>query len=167
MHRGLVALSYLCGLRVSESLSVATQDFREEAGHRVLRVIGKGQIPRDIPLTPQAWRWLTELLDESDAARPLLRDDDGTPLNRFQARRMVEAIRKKAGLPERMTTHDLRRSAATGALEAGAPIHRVQEFLGHASPVTTQRYLRHRDQLDNSAAFHLGQALSARQEGSQ
>lgn len=167
VHRGLVALSYLCGLRVSEALAVATQDFREEAGHRVLRVVGKGEKVRLVPVAPQAWRWLSELLDDSDAARPLLRDKEGNPLTRFQARRMVEAMRKKAGLPERMTTHDLRRSAATGALEAGAPIHRVQEFLGHASPVTTQRYLRHRDQLDNSAAYELGKALSARKQGSE
>lgn len=161
-HRALVALSYLCGLRVSEALAVSTQDFREEAGHRVLRVIGKGEKVRVVPLSPQAWRWLQDLLDPADPSRPLLRDSEGRPLNRFQARRMVEAMRKKAGLPERMTTHDLRRSAATGALEAGAPIHRVQEFLGHASPVTTQRYLRHRDVLDNSAAYELGRALSER-----
>ena len=161
-HRGLVALSYLCGLRVSEALSVSTQDFREEAGHRVLRIIGKGEKPRQVPVTPQAWRWLEELLDPANPGETLLRDSEGRPLNRFQARRMVEAMRKKAGLPERMTTHDLRRSAATGALEAGAPIHRVQEFLGHASPVTTQRYLRHRDVLDNSAAYELGRALSER-----
>jgi len=161
-HRGLVALSYLCGLRVSEALAVSTQDFREEAGHRVLRVIGKGEKLRLVPLSPQAWRWLEELHDAANPGRPLLRDSEGRPLNRFQARRMVEAMRKKAGLTEPMTTHDLRRSAATGALEAGAPIHRVQEFLGHASPVTTQRYLRHRDVLDNSAAYELGRALSER-----
>ncbi len=161
-HRGLVALSYLCGLRVSEALAVTTQDLREEAGHRVLHVLGKGQKVRLVPVAPQAWRWLSELLDHEHSTRPLLRDAAGEPLTRFQARRMVEAMRKKAGLTERMTTHDLRRSAATGALEAGAPIHRVQEFLGHASPVTTQRYLRHRDQLDNSAAYELGRALSER-----
>lgn len=162
-HRGLVALCLLAGLRVSEALSVTTHDLRTEAGHRVLRVTSKGGREDLVPLAPPALRLLEELLDPPGRpARPLLRTDDGKPLDRFRARRMVAAIGKRAGLPEALTSHDLRHGAATCALEAGEPLHRVQQLLRHASPVTTQRYDHSRDRLDRSAAYGLGSALSNR-----
>jgi site-specific recombinase XerD len=165
-HRGLVALCLFAGLRVSEALSVTTHDLRTEAGHRVLRVTSKGGRDDLVPLSPPALRLLEGLLDSpSRPARPLLRTDDGTPLDRFRARRMVAAIGRRAGLPEAITSHDLRHGAVTCALEAGEPLHRVQQLARHASPVTTQRYDHSRDRLDRSAAYGLGVALSGRKRG--
>jgi integrase len=67
---------------------------------------------------------------------------------------------KRAGLSYRLTPHDLRHGAATCSLEAGEPIHRVQQLLRHASPVTTQRYDHSRNRLDASAAYGLARAVS-------
>lgn len=165
-HRGLVALCLFAGLRVSEALSVTTHDLRTEAGHRVLRVTSKGGREDLVPLSPPALRLLEDLLDPPGRpARPLLRTDDGTPLDRFRARRMVAAIGRRAGLPEAITSHDLRHGAVTCALEAGEPLHRVQQLARHASPVTTQRYDHSRDRLDRSAAYGLGVAVSGRKRG--
>jgi len=165
-HRGLVALCLFAGLRVSEALSVTTQDLREEAGHRVLRVISKGGREDLVPLAPAAYRLLEGLLDAPGMApRPVLCTETGEPLDRFQARRMVAAIGKRAGLSSPLTSHDLRHGAATCALEAGEPLHRVQQLLRHASPVTTQRYDHSRDRLDRSAAYGLGTALAGRSRG--
>ena len=72
---------------------------------------------------------------------------------------MVEALGKAAGLEHPLRPHDCRHTAATLALNAGAPIHRVQDLLGHASPTTTQRYVAHRERLENSAAYTLGAVL--------
>jgi len=165
-HRGLVALCFLAGLRVSEALSVTTQDLRDEAGHRVLTVTSKGGREDLVPLGPVACRLLEPCLDvPAGESVPILRDDLGAPLDRFQARRMVAAIGKRAGLSAPLTAHDLRHGAATCALEAGEPLHRVQQLLRHASPVTTQRYDHSRDRLDKSAAYGLGVALAARTRG--
>lgn len=152
-HRALVALLLFAGLRVSEALSVSAQSIREEAGHRVLSVVSKGGRDDLVPLSPAAYRLLSEVLE----ARP-----DGLLLggmDRFRAYRLVAELGKEAGLEYRLTPHDLRHGAATCSLEAGEPIHRVQQLLRHASPVTTQRYDHSRDRLDASAAYGLGRAL--------
>ena len=52
-----------------------------------------------------------------------------------------------------------RHGAATCALEAGEPLHRVQQLLRHKDPRTTERYDHSRDRLDKSAAYGLGRAL--------
>ena len=73
---------------------------------------------------------------------------------------MVEALGRAAGVAHALCPHNCRHTAATMALDAGAPIHRVQGLLGHASPATTQRYVAHRERLDSSAAYVLGKALA-------
>lgn len=153
-HRALVALCLFAALRVSEALSVRAEDLTTEAGHRVLRVTSKGGRVDLVPLSPVALRLLSEVL-EAHPTGPLLPGVD-----RFQARRMVAAIGREAGLTEALTSHDLRHGAVTCSLEAGEPIHRVQQLARHASPVTTQRYDHSRDRLDKSSAYRLAQALA-------
>jgi len=153
-HRALVALGLLAGLRVSEALAVSAGSIREEAGHRVLEVVSKGGRTDLVPLSPAALRLLAEVL-ETRPVGPLLGDMD-----RFRAGRLVAQLGREAGLGK-LTPHDLRHGAATCSLEAGEPIHRVQQLLRHASPVTTQRYDHSRDRLDSSAAYGLARAVMA------
>lgn len=153
-HRALVALCLLAGLRISEALSVTAGAIREEAGHRVLEVTSKGGRRDLVPLSPAALRLLAEVI-ESRPEGPLLGDMD-----RFRAGRLVAQLGREAGLGK-LTPHDLRHGAATCSLEAGEPIHRVQQLLRHASPVTTQRYDHSRDRLDSSAAYGLARAVTA------
>ena len=153
--KALFALCFYAGLRVSEALSVRGSDIREEAGHTVLEVTSKGGRRDLVPLSPVALR-LLEPVREFHGDGPLLAEWD-----RFQAGRIISAIGKKAGLSYRLTPHDLRHGAATCSLEAGEPIHRVQQFLRHASPVTTQRYDHSRNRLDASAAYGLARVVGA------
>ena len=154
-HRALIALCFLTGLRVSEALSITPSSIRDEAGHRVLDVLGKGGKRSTVALSPLALRMLTDALDHAGTG-PVV----GT-INRGQAARMVAQLGRAAGLPHRLVPHDLRHACATLALEAGAPLHRVQDMLRHASPTTTQRYTAHRDRLDNSAAYTLAGFVTA------
>lgn len=152
-HRALVGLCLFAGLRVSEALSVKASDIRTEAGHTVVEVISKGGRRDLVPLSPVAIRLLSGVLDEHPSG-PVL-----AGIDRFRAGRMVAAIGREAGLDRPLTPHDLRHASATCALEAGEPIHRVQQLLRHASPVTTQRYDHSRDRLDRSAAYGLAMAI--------
>ena len=155
-HRCVVGLCLFLGMRVSEALSVTSQAFTENGGHRVVRFTGKGGEEYELPVSPQAWRLIEPLVSSHD--RPLLYGF-GEPMTRYQVGRMVAMIGKKAGLDRKLTPHDLRHGAATCALEAGEPLHRVQQLLRHKDPRTTERYDHSRDRLDKSAAYGLGRAL--------
>jgi site-specific recombinase XerD len=152
-HRAVVALCLFAGLRVSEALGVRVEDISTEAGHRVVRVTSKGGRDDLVPLSPAAVRLLADRIGDRTSGHVL------AGLDRFQVRRLVAALGREAGLDGSLTVHDLRHGAATCALEAGEPIHRVQQLLRHASPVTTQRYDHARDRLDRSSAYALGHAL--------
>ena len=152
-HQAIVALCLFTGLRVSEALAVKGSDIREEGGHKVLEVTSKGGRRDLVPLSFGASRLLSGVLKLNGSGELL------PNLDRFQVLRMVAAIGKEAGLDRPLTPHDLRHGAATCALEAGEPLHRVQQLLRHANPLTTQRYDHSRDRLDSSAAYGLGLAL--------
>lgn len=159
-HRCIVGLCLFLGLRVSEALSVTSHSFTENGGHRVVRFTGKGGEEFELPVSPQAWRLIEPMVTTHQHLlnEPLLYHG-AISMNRYQVGRMVAMIGKKAGLDRKLTPHDLRHGAATCALEAGEPLHRVQQLLRHKDPRTTERYDHSRDRLDKSAAYGLGRAL--------
>ncbi len=161
-HRAAVALMLIGGLRASEACGVVAKDIGEELGHTVLVVQGKGGKVRKLVLPPAAMRLLSDALEiATKDAGTILRDSRGGALDRFQLGRVINAIGRKASLGRALTPHDLRHGCATVALELGEPIHQVQAHLGHASPVTTQRYDRNRGRLDGSAAYGIARGLAS------
>ncbi|MGC9670986.1 tyrosine-type recombinase/integrase [Planosporangium sp. 12N6] len=87
----------------------------------------------------------------------LLRTSGGKPLTQAHVFATVRRLAHAAGLPaaDRISPHSLRHAAATAALDNGAPLLDVQDFLGHADPRTTRRYDRSRSTLDQSPAHRL------------
>jgi integrase/recombinase XerD len=69
--------------------------------------------------------------------------------------RAVRKLARDAGVTKHVTPHTLRHTAATLALAGGAPLHKVQDMLGHADPRTTRRYDRTRGALDGHAPYTL------------
>jgi integrase/recombinase XerD len=148
--RALLELLYAAGLRVSEGLGLDREDLSTDGGF--VRVIGKGDKERLVPVGDIAldWlgRWLTEErpgllgLHHVEPARggPLFLGDRGRRLARQQAFAIVRGAARRAGLPESVSPHTLRHSFATHLLEGGADLRIVQELLGHASISTTQLY---------------------------
>ena len=141
----VLELFYATGIRVSELCGL-------DAGHldharRTVRVRGKGDKERTVPVGVPALRAVTRWLD---AGRPALRTDDsgsalflgvrGRRLDPRTARRIVHERLLEAGTTRQTGPHGLRHSAATHLLEGGADLRSVQEILGHASPATTQIY---------------------------
>lgn len=154
----LVAVLLYLGLRVSEALSLRVEDLETERGHLVARVTGKGGKRRTVPLPPPAAEAVTSLLDGRTTG-PVFLTAAGEPLSRHAASYRVRKVARKAGVPGSVSPHSLRHTTATLALDAGAPLHRVQDLLGHADPRTTQRYNRARQALDGHAAYSLADYL--------
>ena len=142
----LLELLYASGLRVSEvvGLDPADVDLRE----RLVRALGKGASERIVPFGVPAARALGSWLA---SGRPVLARRARVPtpalflgarggrLGVRQARDVVHRLTALAGVRD-LAPHGLRHSAATHLLAGGSDLRSVQEVLGHASLVTTQRY---------------------------
>ncbi|MER6579139.1 tyrosine-type recombinase/integrase, partial [Nonomuraea sp. NPDC001023] len=91
----------------------------------------------------------------------LLQRADGRSFDRWRQQTALRRAARAAGLDvAKLTPHMLRATAATLLLAMGVPVEKVQALLGHASPVTTQRYDRGETQLDGHAVHRLAQLLT-------
>ncbi|MEE3066267.1 MAG: tyrosine recombinase XerC [Actinomycetota bacterium] len=143
--RLIVEMLYATGIRVSELCGLDIDDV--DTGHRVVRVLGKGNKQRTAPFgvpAAEALRvWLADgrpALATADSGPALLLGARGRRLDVRQARTVVhQTIAAVDGAPD-MGPHGLRHSAATHLLEGGADLRVVQELLGHSSLATTQLY---------------------------
>lgn len=137
----VVTLLYGCGLRISEALSLTGKD--APLGE-VLRILGKGNKERVVPVLPVARRAVDAYLrlcpHPLEVNGALFRGARGGPLNPRQIAKVTERARMQLGLPASATPHALRHSFATHLLAAGGDLRAIQDLLGHASLSTTQAY---------------------------
>lgn len=137
----VVTLLYGCGLRISEALRLTGADAPLPP---VLRILGKGNKERVVPVLPAARdavdRYLAQCPFPLEADAPLFRGVRGGALNPRQIQDVMARTRAQLGLPATATPHALRHSFATHLLEAGGDLRAIQELLGHASLSTTQTY---------------------------
>jgi len=140
----LAEVLYGSGLRISEAIGLDLNDVDSD----VIRVVGKGNKERIVPLSDAAVKRIRRYMEQRHG---LLKDDyseqalflsvrGAKRLNRRQANRIVAKLARLAGLPKDVHPHMLRHSFATHMLEAGADLRSVQELLGHENLTTTQRY---------------------------
>lgn len=148
----LACLLALNALRVSEACGADLADLALANGHRVLRVMGKGNQPALIPLAPRTSRAIDAAIGERTDG-PLLARADGTRLDRHAAGRIVRRLATKAGISKRISPHSLRHAAITAALDAGCSLRDVQDFARHADPRQTRRYDRARGALDRNPTY--------------
>ncbi|MGO3474728.1 MAG: site-specific tyrosine recombinase XerD [Lacticaseibacillus paracasei] len=143
--RAIFELMYATGLRVSEVV-----DLRLDQLHlaiNLLKVTGKGDKERLVPISPQATQWVDRYLQE---ARPKLLkrvqpknvfvNFHGGPMTRQGIWKNLKAYIASIGIEKDVTPHTLRHSFATRLLENGADLRVVQELLGHSDISTTQIY---------------------------
>ena len=148
--RTLLELLYAAGLRIGEATGLDREDLSFDGAF--VRVIGKGDRERLVPLGEVALDWLRRwtsgprerllAIGHVTPARggPLFLGPRGRRLARQQAWAAVKRAAWSAGLGSRVSPHTLRHSFATHLLEGGADLRIVQELLGHASISTTQLY---------------------------
>ncbi|HEY5487542.1 MAG TPA: site-specific tyrosine recombinase [Candidatus Limnocylindrales bacterium] len=156
--RALLELLYASGLRISEAVGLDRDELSLEEG--LVRVVGKGDKERQVPVGEIAVDWLRRYtaevrpaLLESWTSSPVHADTRtrarggpvflsirGARLDRRRAWEMLRFAARSAGLSAGISPHTLRHSFATHLLEGGADLRIVQELLGHASISTTQLY---------------------------
>jgi integrase/recombinase XerD len=143
--RAMLELLYAGGLRVSELVGLEVAQLNPRQG--VLRVVGKGNKERLVPLGEEAAEWLQRYMAE---ARPLLlhgRTSDvffvtqrGAAMTRQAFWYLIKRYARKAGIKAVLSPHSLRHSFATHLLNHGADLRVLQMLLGHSSLSTTQIY---------------------------
>jgi len=131
----VVIMLYTLGLRISELSSIRLSDIFDEW----IRVLGKGNKHRDVPLLHSTKALIDEYLSKNYPKIFLFEANDER-LSENSLRYTVNKVFKRVGL--KVTPHQLRHSYATSLLNSGAPIADVSELLGHSSMATTQIYTK-------------------------
>lgn len=145
----LLATLFNTGARVQEVLDVRAHDLRLNRPFQV-RLFGKGRKERLCPLWPQTAEVLRDLcaerqLDLREAA-PVFVNHRGRPLTRFGVRYILTKYLQiaRATAPtlnnKRLHPHSIRHSTAVHLLKAGVDLSTICQWLGHASPTTTNKY---------------------------
>lgn len=143
----LLEVLYATGLRVSEliALTMDSINFNEAT----IRVIGKGNKERLVPLGEESLAWVHRYLASARAEivsnRPtnaLFPSNRGKPMTRQNFWYVIKRYATRAGISKHLSPHTLRHAFATHLLNHGADLRAVQMMLGHASLSTTQIYTR-------------------------
>jgi len=152
----LLDLMLYGALRAQEVATLRLSDFVQDQGRWWVEVVGKGSKTRRFKLADVAYQSLDAWLEAAglrlgDPVRAFFSVNKGdkigdVPVNTSTVGRLVAEYAHAAGLspatgPNRLSPHDLRRTAARTAYDGGAPLLLVQRWLGHADPSTTAHYI--------------------------
>ena len=158
--RTMLELLYATGLRVSELVKLKTGQINLRQG--VVRIQGKGNKERLVPLGQESISWLEKYLkDERSKIAPELSNDYVFTTRRQSAMTrqafwyLIKRYARKVGIKKHLTPHTLRHCFATHLLNHGADLRVVQMLLGHSDLSTTQIYTHvAQERLKNLHAQH-------------
>ena len=140
----VLALLYGSGLRISEALGLKRKDMPAPGQSDVIKVVGKGNKQRMVPVLPQVSQLIADYVAicpyDLPQDGPLFVGARGGPLSPRIVQLVMERLRGALSLPDTATPHALRHSFATHLLARGGDLRAIQELLGHASLSTTQIY---------------------------
>ena len=144
-NKAVIEVLYSCGLRVSELVTLKLSDLYLD--EQFLRVTGKGQKTRLVPISPVAIKQLQLWFVDRNAMNIKPGEEDYVFLNRRGAHLtrtmiliMIKRLGQEAGIAKTISPHTLRHSFATSLLEGGADLRSIQAMLGHESIGTTEIY---------------------------
>jgi integrase/recombinase XerD len=144
-NRAMLETLYSCGLRVSELINLKISDlyFKDE----FIRVTGKGDKQRLVPISPRAIREIELYMVERNEGRIKPGFEDylflarwGNSISRIQVFQLIKSLAEAAGVKKNISPHTFRHSFATHLLEGGANLIAIQNMLGHESITTTEIY---------------------------
>jgi integrase/recombinase XerD len=143
--RTMLEVLYATGLRVSELVNLKHSQVNLNQG--VIRIVGKGNRERLIPLGEESVRWLAEFARGPRAEILLERQTEylfptrrGDRMTRQAFWHIIKRYARKAGVQKELSPHTLRHAFATHLLNHGADLRVVQMLLGHSDLSTTQIY---------------------------
>ncbi len=141
--RLILELLYATGMRLAELLGLTPESIDLRRG--TLRVLGKRNKERIIPMAKPLVMLLAEYLPERESMQPrsgagLLIKPDGNPLPRRTVQLLVKHYLSAVTTQEKKSPHVLRHTFATHLLDHGADLNAVKELLGHANLAATQVY---------------------------
>ncbi len=145
-NRAILEVLYSSGLRVSELVDLKIGNVYFDMGF--LRVIGKGNKERLVPIGKDALKFMMIYLDEIRVHVPVQKESEshvflnrrGKKLSRVMIFMIIKDLAATIGLPKKISPHTFRHSFATHLIEGGADLRAVQEMLGHESITTTEIY---------------------------
>lgn len=145
-NRAMLETLYSCGLRVSELVGLQISNVRDQMGF--IRVVGKGNKERLVPIGSQALKYIAQYRDEVRIHLKIAKSDsdslflnkNGKSLSRISVFKIVKKTAIAAGIDKVISPHTYRHSFATHMVEHGADLRAVQEMLGHESITTTEIY---------------------------
>ncbi|KDR51169.1 site-specific tyrosine recombinase/integron integrase [Hoylesella loescheii] len=144
-NRAIIEVLFSCGLRVSELVNLKLSNLYVE--EKFVRVTGKGDKERLVPISSRALDELNAWFADRNAMRIKPGEEDYVFLNRRGAhltRTMILIMIKRqavaAGITKTISPHTLRHSFATALLEGGADLIAIQAMMGHEDTATTEIY---------------------------
>ena len=145
-NRAMLEMLYSSGLRVSELINLKLSQYFDDIGF--LRILGKGNKERLVPIGKSATKYLSIYLKEIRAHQQIAKGHEdyvflnrrGKKLSRVMIFLIIKKMVEKAGLHKKVSPHTFRHSFATHLVEGGADLRAVQEMLGHESITTTEIY---------------------------
>ena len=148
-NRAIIEVLYSSGLRVSELVELRINNIYADSGF--LRVLGKGNKERLVPIGRDALKYLTIYLSEVRGKPPhkapkkgfeavAFLNRNGGKLTRVMIFTIIKKLAGQIGLRKNISPHTFRHSFATHLVEGGADLRAVQEMLGHESITTTEIY---------------------------
>ncbi|MCW0485001.1 site-specific tyrosine recombinase/integron integrase [Gaoshiqia sediminis] len=138
-HKCLIALIYSCGLRRSEAINLKLGDVDSKRMQVKIRD-GKGRKDRYVLLAKNVLTLLRAYYKEQKPSTWLFEGEKKEQYSEMSIYHVIKNAAKKAGIKKRVYPHILRHSYATHNLEQGIDIRFIQEWMGHESIKTTQRY---------------------------
>ncbi len=159
-NKAMLELMYGCGLRVSELVALEINDI--DMTNCLIRIVGKGNKEREIPIGEYSIYYLVEYLKvrekllKKKSCTKLFLNNHGNGMTRQGFFKNLKVILREKGLNESVSPHTLRHSFATHLINRGADLRSIQEMLGHADISTTKIYTRISDEkvLDDYDKYH-------------
>ncbi|MGI9121253.1 MAG: tyrosine-type recombinase/integrase [Acidimicrobiales bacterium] len=146
--QAIALVAFYAGARISEIVALDLDDIGLSARKGTLRIYGKGDRVREVPVHPQLRTTLAGWLDErpdwpgADQNPALFLNQRGQRLGVKGAHDIITRIAERAGLDDDITAHVLRHTFATTLVRGGTDLVIVAELLGHAHLETTRGYTR-------------------------
>lgn len=174
-----MVLLFNLGLRRNELVNIKMLDMYPDRGHVVLRIHGKGDKTRILPLSEYVLMEIKSYIDGLERAQVYLEANDyliqtvdnratknQIPIDGSTVYRTINKYAKRLGINKRVSPHSCRATVISHLLDTQhQAIRDVATFAGHTNITTTERYDKRRENLDKSAAYEVNYMIGDLKQG--